>query len=66
MAAFRREPELAEHEEIVIARPVPVREFEFGDADREGVIAVKARLLQQQFGSVARQGVLDPGDRMGI
>ncbi len=63
---IRREPELAEHEEVVIARPMPVREFEFGDADREGVTAVKARLLQQQFGSVARQGVLDPDDRMGI
>ena len=63
---IRREPELAEHEEVVAARPAPIREFEFGDADREGESAIKARVLQQQFGSVARQGVLDPDDGMAI
>jgi len=63
---IRREPELGDHEEVVTPRPAPTREFEFGEEDREEMAAVKARVLQGQFGSVARQGTLDPGDGMAL
>ncbi len=65
-SGIRREPELGDHEEVLLPPPAPTREFEFGDAGLKDEVAMKARMLQRQFGSVARQGTLDPGDGMAL
>jgi type IV secretion system protein VirD4 len=58
-AGIRREPELPEHEEIVVEPRKPVQEFEPVDDE-----AQRQRTMQRTFGSVARQVSLDPGDDM--
>ena len=66
-AGIRREPDLPEHEAIAPETPTPspVREFDDPD-DNPDTEAVKARVLQGRFGSLARQVALDPDDGMAL
>jgi type IV secretion system protein VirD4 len=62
-AGIRREPELPEHEEIVLHPRKLTDEFELiEDEPDDG--AQRQRLMQRTFGTVARQVSLDPGDDM--
>ena len=66
-AGIRREPDLPEHEAIAPEAPPPSPVREFGDPDDEpDTEAVKARVLQGRFGSLARQVALDPDDGMAL
>jgi type IV secretion system protein VirD4 len=64
-AGIRREPDLAEHEEIV-AQPGPApNEFEFGEGD-EDAEAARNRRLQERMTGAARQASLDPDDGIAL
>ena len=62
---IRREPELPQHEEIVITAPLAENEFDAvpdeGDAD-----AVQATALNRSMQGLARSVSLDPDDKMGL
>ena len=62
---IRREPELPQHEEVVISAPLAENEFDAvpdeGDAD-----AVQARALNRSMQGLARSVSLDPDDKMGL
>jgi type IV secretion system protein VirD4 len=62
---IRREPELPQHEEIVIKAPLAENEFDAvpdaGDAD-----AVQATALNRSRQGLARSVSLDPDDKMGL
>lgn len=60
-AGLRREPELPEHEEIVLPPTSPAQEFELLD-DEPDVDAAKANAMRARMRMVARQASLDPGD----
>jgi len=61
-AGIRREPELPEHEEVILpATP----EWEFEDLD-EGDDQAIAFAQSQRLRAVARQAALDPGDEMDL
>jgi type IV secretion system protein VirD4 len=62
-AGVRREPELPEHEEIVLQPRKLTDEFELID-DEPDDDAQRQRVMQRSFGTVARQVSLDPGDDM--
>jgi type IV secretion system protein VirD4 len=62
---IRREPELPKHEEIVPKPVMPTPEFTFVDEDPDDD-AVRARVLRQQVGGLARQATMDPGDGMEL
>ena len=62
-AGIRREPELAEHEEVVPALPGP---DEFQDLDEPDDEPVRADVLRQRFRSTARQAALDPDDGLEL
>ena len=62
---IRREPELPQHEEIVVQSPLTENEFDAvpdeGDAD-----AVQAASLNRSVQGLARAVSLDPDDKMGL
>jgi len=58
---IRREPELPEHEEVMLAENSPEREFDIFD-DEPDVDVAKARQLRRGLGAIARQAALDPAD----
>lgn len=62
---IRREPELPQHEEIVVRAPLTENEFDAapdeGDAD-----AVQASALNRSMQGLARAVSLDPDDKMGL
>lgn len=60
-AGIRREPELPEHEEIVLDERPVAGEFDVLD-DEPDVDAAKSRTMRQQVTSVARQATMDPAD----
>ncbi|MDP3162647.1 MAG: type IV secretory system conjugative DNA transfer family protein, partial [Reyranella sp.] len=62
---IRREPELAEHEDIAPEPAKPSPEFEFGD-DEPDEDAVRARALRAAARGLARQAALDPGDGIDL
>ncbi len=62
---IRREPELAEHEDIAPEPPVPSPEFAFGE-DEPDDDAVRARALRAAARGLARQAALDPGDGIDL
>jgi type IV secretion system protein VirD4 len=64
-AGIRREPELPAHEEIVPEPPAATGEFELAE-DEPDDEAQRARILQRQARSIARQTALDPADDMGL
>jgi type IV secretion system protein VirD4 len=61
---IRREPELPEHEEIVLA-PRVVSEFEFEEPMIEEDLA-QSRRQADRMRTVARQAALDPGDGIDL
>ncbi|AMY70888.1 conjugal transfer protein TraG [Frigidibacter mobilis] len=63
-AGIRREPELPEHEEVVVPPP-PEQEFEFLD-DEPDVDAAKARAMRQRMRMVARQVSMNPDDGIDL
>ncbi|ODT17195.1 MAG: conjugal transfer protein TraG [Kaistia sp. SCN 65-12] len=62
---IRREPELAEHEDIAPEAVTPSPEFEFAEdvADDD---AVRARRLRATARGLARQAAMDPGDGIDL
>ena len=62
---IRREPELAEHEEVVLYAPPTGNEFDAvpDDGDAE---AVQASALNRSMQGLARAVSLDPDDKMGL
>jgi type IV secretion system protein VirD4 len=64
-SGIRREPGLPEHEEIVPAARKAVHEFEPFDLEPDDE-AQRARAMQRQVRTLARQTALDPADRMGL
>jgi type IV secretion system protein VirD4 len=62
---IRREPELAEHEDIAPEPPKPSPEFAFGE-DEPDEDAVRARALRAAARGLARQAALDPGDGIDL
>jgi type IV secretion system protein VirD4 len=62
---IRREPALPEHEAIVSEQPRPSPEFALLE-DESDDDAVRAKALNQNFRTVARQAALDPGDGLGL
>lgn len=62
---IRREPELAEHEDIAPEPAKPSPEFVFGE-DEPDEDAVRARALRTAARGLARQAALDPGDGIDL
>ncbi|MDP1909853.1 MAG: type IV secretory system conjugative DNA transfer family protein, partial [Hyphomicrobium sp.] len=62
---IRREPELAEHDDIAPEPPTPSPEFAFGE-DEHDEDAVRARALRAAARGLARQAALDPGDGIDL
>jgi type IV secretion system protein VirD4 len=64
-SGVRREPELPQHEEIVIRSPLIENEFDAGldDGDAD---AVQAQALSRSMQGLARSVSLDPDDKMGL
>ncbi len=62
---IRREPELAEHEDIAPDPAKPPPEFEFGEDDPDED-AVRARTLRATARGLARQAAMDPGDGIDL
>ena len=62
---IRREPALPEHEAIVSEQPEPAPDFALVD-DEPDDDAVRAKVLNQSFRTVARQAALDPADGLGL
>ncbi|WP_131114779.1 conjugal transfer protein TraG [Lichenihabitans psoromatis] len=60
-AGIRREPELPEHEEVVLEQRPATHEFDVLD-DEPDVDAAKARTMRQQVTSNARQATMDLAD----
>jgi type IV secretion system protein VirD4 len=62
---IRREPELPQHEDVVITAPLVENEFDAapddGDAD-----AVQAKALSRSMQGVARSVSIDPNDPMDL
>jgi type IV secretion system protein VirD4 len=62
---IRREPELPQHEDVVIRAPLSENEFDSapddGDAD-----AVQARALSRSKQDIARSVTIDPDDPMDL
>ena len=64
-AGIRREPELPEHEEIVVESRKPAQEFELAE-DEPPDTARDRQALQRRNRRLARQVALDPGDGMDL
>ena len=62
---IRREPELAEHEDIAPQTIAPSPEFEFAE-DETDDDAVRARRLRAAARGIARQAAMDPGDGIDL
>jgi type IV secretion system protein VirD4 len=62
---IRREPELPKHEDIVPEPVKPTPEFTF-EGEEPDDDAVRAEVLRQQVGGLARQATMDPGDGMEL
>lgn len=62
---IRREPELPQHEDVVIGAPIAENEFD-AFADESDAEAVQARALSRSMQGLARSVSLDPDDKMGL
>ncbi|HQS16953.1 MAG: conjugal transfer protein TraG [Rhodospirillales bacterium 24-66-33] len=62
---IRREPELAEHEDIAPEPVTPSPEFEFAE-DEADEDAMRARRLRATSRGLARQAAMDPGDGIDL
>ncbi|WP_024512005.1 conjugal transfer protein TraG [Bradyrhizobium sp. ARR65] len=61
----RREPELPQHEDIVIKAPLAEHEFDAGP-DEPDADAVQARILNRSMQGIARAASLDPEDGIDL
>lgn len=64
-AGIRREPELPEHEEIVVEHRKPAQEFELAEDEPPDTVRDR-QALQRRNRRLARQVALDPGDGMDL
>jgi len=64
-SGIRREPELAEHENIAPEALKPPPEFNFMEDERDGD-AIRARVLRMNVPGLARQAAMDPGDGLDL
>jgi type IV secretion system protein VirD4 len=62
---LRREPELPQHEEVVLSAPLADNEFDVA-ADEGDADAVQAVALNRSMQGLARAVSLDPDDKMGL
>ncbi len=62
---IRREPELPQHEDVVISAPLVDNEFD-ADPDDGDADAVQARTLSRSMQGVARSVSIDPDDPMDL
>jgi len=62
---IRREPELPQHEEVVIKAPLVDNEFDPGP-DEGDTDALQASGLSRSMQGLARSVSLDPDDKMGL
>jgi type IV secretion system protein VirD4 len=62
---IRREPELAEHEDIAPEPATPTPEFEFAEEEADED-AVRARAFAREARGLARQAAMDPGDGIDL
>jgi type IV secretion system protein VirD4 len=62
---IRREPELPQHEEIVVRAPLTENEFDVAP-DESDADAVQAASLNRSMQGLARAVSLDPDDKMGL
>lgn len=62
---IRREPELGQHEEIVVRAPLTDNEFDAAP-DESDADAVQASSLNRSMQGLARAVSLDPDDKMGL
>ncbi len=62
---IRREPDLPQHEEIVVRAPLPDNEFDAAP-DESDADAVQAASLNRSMQGLARAVSLDPDDKMGL
>jgi type IV secretion system protein VirD4 len=62
---IRREPALPEHEAIVSEQPKPSPEFALLE-DEPDDDPIRAKALNQNLRTIARQAVLDPGDGLDL
>ena len=62
---IRREPELPQHEEVVIKAPLAEHEFDAGP-DEGDTDALQATALNRSMQGLARSVSLDPDDKMGL
>ena len=60
---IRREPELPQHEDVVIKAPLAENEFDAGPEEEDGN-AVQATALNRSMQGLARSVSLDPDDKM--
>ena len=64
-SGIRREPELLQHEEVIL-EPGPAKaEFEFADDETDDEVQ-RATTLRKQVADIARQASMDPGDGLGL
>ena len=64
-AGIRREPELPEHEEIVLEPRKPVHEFEPLEEETDDEVQ-RQRVMERNFGTATRQTAIDPADDLGM
>ena len=64
-AGIRREPELPQHEDVVIKAPLVENEFDTAPDDGDAE-AVQARVLNRSMQGVARSVSIDPDDPMDL
>jgi type IV secretion system protein VirD4 len=62
---IRREPELPQHEDVVVTPPPVENEFD-GGLDEDDANAVQAAALNRSVQGLARSVSLDPDDKMGL
>jgi type IV secretion system protein VirD4 len=62
---IRREPELPQHEDVVIKAPLAENEFDAGPEEEDGN-AVQATALNRSMQGLARSASLDPDDQMDL
>ncbi|MET4484023.1 type IV secretion system protein VirD4 [Bradyrhizobium sp. F1.13.3] len=62
---IRREPELPQHEEVVISAPLTENEFDTAPDDGDADVA-QAQAMSRSMQGLARSVSLDPDDKMGL
>ncbi|HLG85939.1 MAG TPA: conjugal transfer protein TraG [Alphaproteobacteria bacterium] len=64
-SGIRREPELAQHEEVASERGPAKAEFDFPDEETDDELQ-RASTLRKQVADIARQAAMDPDDGLGL